>query len=350
MYYLYNSQLYRQDLRRTLEQVSEWNQLKNSAILVAGATGLIGSYIVDLLLTANKYLDTNIKIYAMGRNKARLQARFEGVETEKIALVEQDINEPLKFDKELDYIIHGASNAYPAAFRQEPVETIMSNILGTYHLLEYGRQHGGKRLLYISSGEIYGQGSPLEEGFQESYSGYIDILEPRSCYPSGKRAAETLCCSYCQQYDMDVVIVRPCHIYGPNMSAKDNRATAQFIENARKGEDIILKSAGSQMRSYSYVADCVSGLLTVLTKGQRAEAYNLANSHSRLTIAQFARQVAELSGHRVIFENPDRIALEERSPINRQVLDSKKLEALGWQGRFTPEIGIRHTLKILGII
>lgn len=349
MYFLYKSQLYIEDLKQTLEQVEVCDRLKESAVLVAGASGLIGSFIVDLLLTANKYLKTNITVYAIGRSKKRLQERFDGIETDRLLLIEQDINEPLEIDLPVDYIIHGASNAYPAAFRENPVDTIMSNILGTYHLLEYGRLHGGKRLLYVSSGEVYGQGSPAEEAFQENYSGYINILEPRSCYPSGKRAAETLCCSYYQQYGAEVVIVRPCHTYGPNMSVKDNRATAQFIGNALRGEDIVLKSSGSQLRSYCYVADCVSALLTVLIKGSAGEAYNLANPDSRLTIAQFAQRVAELSGHQLIFENPDPTALQERSPIDRQVLDSKKLETLGWKGKYDPEKGIRHTLKILGI-
>lgn len=349
MYFLYNSQLYKEDLKKTLEQVEDWRKLKNTAILVAGASGLIGSYTVDFLLTANKYLGTNIKVYAIGRKKTRLQERFEGIETDRLILIEQDINEPLGFDVPVDYIIHGASNAYPAAFREKPVDTIMSNILGTYHLLEYGRLHGAKRLLYVSSGEIYGQGSSSIKEYQEDYSGYINILDPRSCYPSGKRAAETLCCSYCQQYSMDVVIARPCHTYGPNMTEKDNRATAQFIGNALRGEDIILKSPGSQLRSYCYVPDCVSALLTVLIKGTTGEAYNLANPDSKLTIAQFAKLVAEVSGHQVIFEDPDLMALMERSPIDRQVLDSRKLEKLGWKGKYNPERGIRHTLKTLGI-
>ena len=349
MHFLYDSQVYKEDLEQAMKQVKDWNKLNGSSVLIAGATGLIGSYMVDLFLAANKISDTNITVYALGRDRERLQERFCGVKTENLIFIEGDINESLKLNADVDYVVHGASNAHPAAFREKPVETLMSNVLGTYRLLEYGREHRAKRFLYVSSGEIYGQGNSLEKEFSEDYSGYINILEPRSCYPSGKRAAETLCCSYSQQYGLDVVIARPCHTYGPNMSDRDNRATAQFIRNALKGEDIILKSAGNQMRSYCYVADCVSALLTILLNGAPREAYTIANKDSRLTIAEFARLVAAFSGRKVVFENPDLTALQERSPIERQVLDSRKIESLGWVGNYPAEKGIEHTLKILNV-
>lgn len=346
----YKNSVYMNDLENAVGQIGQIQTLKGSSILVAGASGLIGSYIVDVLLTANALYNTDIQIYALGRDFQRLKKRFEGANTNSLKYIEQDIQNPFTFQCNADYIIHAASNAYPKAFNEDPVGTMMSNLEGTYQLLEYARKNRTKRFLFVSTGEVYGQYDGKSEAYSEAYNGYLDILQARSCYPSSKRAAETLCCAYQKQYGVDVVIVRPCHTYGPNTTAKDNRANVQFIDNVCKGEDIVLKSSGDQMRSYCYIPDCASAVLTVLLKGMSGEAYNIAYSKAQASIAQFAHIVAEMTGHKVIFAMPDQQALSERTMISRQVLDSSKLEALGWQGIFTVEKGIAHLLKIVGCI
>jgi len=141
--------------------------------------------------------------------------------------------------------------------------------------------------------------------------------------------------------------VRPSHVYGPNITERDNRATVQFMENAMEGKDIVLNSAGSQMRSYTYVADCGAAVLSVLLSGICGAAYNIANRQSRLTIAEFARKTARQTGRQVIFKNPDDVQMAQRTPITRQVLDSTKLEGLGFTPAFDIETGIAHTLQIM---
>ena len=131
------------------------------------------------------------------------------------------------------------------------------------------------------------------------------------------------------------------------MTETDNRAHAQFFHNAIKGENIVLKSSGIQMRSYNYVADCVSALLSVLVQGNSGESYNLANPESRLTIAELAQKIAIAGNSRVVFEIPDSVDIENQSPISKQVLSSSKVERLGWKPAFSVEEGISHTLRIL---
>ena len=237
-------------------------------------------------------------------------------------------------------------NAHPAAFNGDPVGTIIGNVESTFALLEYLKKHCGKRLLYVSSGEVYGQGDVSISAFKEEYAGYVNALSPRSCYPLSKRTTENLCVSYWKQYGGETVIVRPCHTYGPCMTTTDNRAHVQFFHNALDGEDILLKSAGRQMRSYNYVADCVAGLLTVLINGEPGEAYNLANPESRLTIAQLAAKIAKAESKKVVFEDPTSVEIANQSPIAKQVLDTQKLEKLGWKPAFSIEEGISHTLSI----
>lgn len=344
---LYDSKTYISDLQEAARNTIGLEKLRNTRILITGATGTIGSFLVDMLLQYNKTEQANITVYAAGRSLERLKERFGSIETSALIYVRHDVLKPLDFNFLTDYIIHAGGNAHPAAFNRDPVGTIVGNINGTYALLEYGRLHGVKRFLYVSSGEIYGQGDPGLDFFDEGYSGYVEPTIPRSCYPASKRAAETLCASYSKQYGLETVIVRPCHTYGPGMTDTDSRANAQFIRNVLNGEDIVLKSSGSQMRSYCYIVDCATAVLTVLLLGNSGEAYNSANPDSRITIAGLAQIIAENAGRKVVFANPDTEDVANRTPIVKQVLSSEKIEKLGWKGKYTVERGIAHTLAIL---
>ena len=250
-------------------------------------------------------------------------------------------------DYEVDYVIHAAGNAHPLAFNSDPVGTIIGNIEGTYNLLEYTKAHGGKRFLFVSSGEVYGNGDLSLDEFKEEYLGAIDITSPRSCYPQSKRAVENLCASYSSQYELETVVVRPCHTYGPGITETDSRANAQFIRNALNNEDIIMKSAGNQLRSYNYIADCASGLITVLINGKSGAPYNIANPNVRITIAKLAEIIAKAVNKKVIFADPSVLDIANRTPIAKQVLSSKKLENLGWVPMFNANEGVEHTIKIL---
>jgi nucleoside-diphosphate-sugar epimerase len=344
---LYLSKTYIDDLQIAMLSTRMMEKLKNSSVLITGATGLIGSFIVDILIFANKNCQFNIDIYALARSRERLEERF-GVYKNNPLLhcVEHDVNHKAAFNFYADYIVHAAGNAYPAVFQTDPVGTIMSNVLGTYNLLEYANKYKSRRFLFVSSGEIYGQGDV--ELFKEDSSGYVNPIEVRSCYPSSKRTAETLCVSYAKQFGLDTVIARPCHSYGPNVTASDNRANVQFINNVLNRQDIVLKSTGSQIRSYCYIADCASAILTILLNGKTCDAYNIAHKGSIVTVAEFAEAVAEASGRKVVFEGLEDISKDEQTPITRAVLDASKLESLGWAAKNNIRTGVMKTLKILG--
>lgn len=345
--FLYESPTYRKDLLTAIGATKGIEKLRGSSVMITGATGLIGSFVVDMLLEYNRLEAANIHIYALGRSLRRLENRFDGAITEYLHFVEHDVNQKPKFDFQVDYIIHAASNAFPASFAEDPVGTILNNVFGTQYLLDYAKDHRAKRFLFVSSGEVYGQCDQTLEAFQEDFSGYVDPTEPRSCYPSSKRTAETLCVSYTKQYGLDTVIVRPCHIYGPNTTASDNRASVQFMNNAVQGQDILMKSRGTQMRSYCYVADCGSALLSVLLCGERASAYNIANPDARVTIAGLAEAIAETAGRTVVFSEPEPVEKGQQTPITYAVLDSTKLCSLGWKGNYTVKKGVESTYQVL---
>ena len=324
---------YRQDLDKVVQQL---NVPQEGNILITGATGLIGSCLVDLLMR-----HSFCHIYAMGRNSQRAEQRFADYwQQPRFHFIRHDICQSLECTENFHYIIHAASNASPNFFQQSPVEVMKSNLDGLCHLVEYGLSHHMQRMLYVSSGEVYGEGDGSV--FSEQSSGYIDILSPRACYPSSKRAAETLCAAYIQEYGADIVIARPCHTYGPYFTESDNRVYAQFIRNILNDEDIVMKSRGEQFRSWLYVVDCAVAMLLLLTKGNSGEAYNVANEESNITIRQLAEEIAKIGNKKVVFDLAEN---GNTTPITKAVFSTEKLNQLGWKPLFSIEEGLAHTIQ-----
>lgn len=319
--------------------------LRNKRIFITGAGGLICSALVDMLILMNCKNKLNLSICAAGRNEDRIVRRFSHWRYgQDFSFCRYDAMLPLKINAGFDFIIHGAGNADPAKFSEQPVETMLSNIEGTKNLLDLMRAAGRGRLLYISSSEVYGKKTGSEPYSEEDY-GYVDILNPRACYPSSKRAAETLCAAYKKEYGVDYVIVRPGHIYGPTVTTNDNRASSQFPHNIKNGKPIIMKSDGAQIRSYCYVIDCASAILTVLLKGESGEAYNISNKNSIVTIREMASAFAEAGGQQVEFDFPTDEEKASYNMMDNSGLTSDKLERLGWKGRYTMKEGAAETLK-----
>lgn len=324
---------YRQDLDKVVQQL---NVPQEGNILITGATGLIGSCLVDLLMR-----HSFCHIYAMGRNSQRAEQRFADYwQQPRFHFIRHDICQSLECTENFHYIIHAASNASPNFFQQSPVEVMKSNLNGLCQLVEYGLAHHMQRMLYVSSGEVYGEGDGSV--FTEESSGHIDILSPRACYPSSKRAAETLCAAYIQEYGADIVIARPCHTYGPYFTESDNRVYAQFIRNILNDEDIVMKSRGEQFRSWLYVVDCAVAMLLLLTKGNSGEAYNVANEESNITIRQLAEEIAKIGNKKVVFDLAEN---GNTTPITKAVFSTEKLNQLGWKPLFSIEEGLAHTIQ-----
>ncbi|MEJ7684898.1 MAG: NAD-dependent epimerase/dehydratase family protein [Segetibacter sp.] len=339
--------VYKNDLTLALSGVNDFDLLKDKKILITGATGLICSYLVDLIMYSNQYCGSNVQVYAMGRNEAFAKERFEDYRNlDNFVFIKQDVTDSFNFDYKFNYIIHGAGNATPNSITTDPVGTMNANYFGVYNVLEYSRKYSVEKILYISSSEVYGQGN--ERGiFKEDYSGYVNSLELRSCYPSSKRASETLCVSYNKQYGLHAVIARPAFIYGPTFNITDNRVVPQFLNNVLNGNDIIMKSEGQQMRSYCYVGDCATAILKILFHGNAGEAYNIANKNSNVNIRKVADVIANLENKKVIFELPDNKERASYSAVTNSILDTTKLEDLGWKGQYSIEKGLQQTLEIL---
>ena len=153
--------------------------------------------------------------------------------------------------------------------------------------------------------------------------------------------------SYLDEYGVDCVIARLSSIYGPTMKDDDSKAHAQFIKNGIAGQNIVLKSSGNQKRTYCYVIDAVSGLLTVLFNGRSGEVYNVANENSIATIAEVAQTVADYAGTKVIFDLPDDVESKGFSKPQNCILKTDKIKRLGWVGKYDLKTGICETMDIL---
>lgn len=347
---MYNA-IYQEDLRLIASfNAIPWDYLRDASILLSGATGMIGSLLVDALLHKNGEEGLNCKVIAMGRNTEKAKKRFDlWWNSPFFQFVECDVNqaETIPADLRADYVLHLASNTHPIAYATDPIGTITANIIGTQNMLDLAVRSKAKRFLFASSNEIYGENRGDTELFEESYCGYIDCNTLRAGYPESKRCGEALCQAYKKQAGMDVVIARLTRSFGPTLQLTDTKALTQFLKNGLNQEDIVLKSDGTQYYSYTYAADAVTGLLTVLLKGESGEAFNISDQSCDIRLKDLAKIIADLSGTRVIFDLPTETEALGFSKATKARLDSSKLHQLGWSARYSIREGLERTLHIL---
>ena len=347
--YLYVNPLYMEVLDFVERLVLPWEKLKGKAILLSGATGLVGSFFVDVILMKNAD-GLDCKVYALGRNEEKAKTRFsKWINDEHFVFIPYDINKPLIRPDlgTVNYVLHMASNTHPMQYSTDPIGTITTNIIGVQNMLEFAVEHHASRFVFTSSNEIYGENRGDVELFKEDYCGYINANTMRAGYPESKRCGEALCQAYKAQKGLDVVIPRPTRSYGPTMLMSDTKAISQFIKKGVAGEDIVLKSTGTQYYSYTYVADAVSGLLYVLLKGISGEAYNIADEKSDIMLKDLAAIIAKIAGKKVVFEIPNATEAAGYSTATKARLDGSRLQALGWQAHYEIYGGLERTISII---
>lgn len=329
---------YNEFLNNAIE-VNELYDLKGKRILVTGATGLIGSTIIDMLVNLNASFDSKIKIFAAVRNVDKAKKLFNSFMCyDYFDVVTYDATKEFTFEQDLDYIIHAASNANPQLYVAQPVETLLGNVFGIKNILEYAKVHNVENIIYVSSSEVYGSDDNRNKMISEDDYVGINPLITRASYMTGKRASENLCVGFLKEYGVNSVVVRPGHIYGPHVSKGDNRAASDFLRLATKHEEIEMRSAGRQLRSYCHAVDCASAILLLALRGRQGEAYNVSNKNSIVTIKQFAESVAEIGKVNL------NLGVGDTAAMSYSALNAQKLEELGWKAVVNLKEGIEEAI------
>ena len=249
------------ELTALVHEKNYFHFLRHQCILITGATGLIGSMFIKLLILANETHDLDLKVIGHVRSHEKAKNILgEYLDNKSLTLVDGSLE---SIDVPCDYILHGAAPTQSKFFVEHPVETIRTSFYGTEAMLELGRRQKVKKLVYLSSMEQYGV--PYESGqvMTEERLGYLDHLNVRSSYSESKRLCECYCKSYAVEYGVPAVIARLAQTFGPGVPVADNRVFMQFTKSAIKKEAIVLHTKGDSMSNYCYITDALTGLLTL---------------------------------------------------------------------------------------
>jgi nucleoside-diphosphate-sugar epimerase len=344
----FKSNLYLSEIKNIINNADILQILSNKIIVITGARGLIGSELIDTIMYANINNGLNCKIYGITRNIKASRERFKDyIDNENFILLNADINkDKINIDEDIDYFIQGASNTHPIYYATKPIETILTNTVGTNNVLDFAFSHNCKRFIFLSSVEVYGENKGDIDKFTEDYLGYIDCNTLRAGYPEGKRLGEALCQAYIKEKGIDCVIARISRSYGSGTLDEDSKALSQFISNAVNNEDIMLKSEGNQYYSYIYVADVVSAIIFLLENGKTGEAYNLTGKESDITLKELSKLVASIAGTNVVYDIPDESERKGYSKATKALLDTTKIAELGWHSQYSIKQGIKRTLEL----
>jgi len=316
-----------QDARLLLQLPLPWEELKNKRIFITGGTGFIGSGLVKTFCQINNLLPLNMTIGLLYRGVACPTPIAPCVRW-----IQGDISQDFIPERFMpDIIIHAASPANQRSILVDPAGVVNCNILAVRYLLE-SAQKSNAVMLFFSSGEVYQrQQGRITEVSAEALA-KNSLL---SLYGCSKLTGELLCEQYRRRYGIDCRILRPFSVFGPGEALTSGRCFTDFLRQALETHAIQVSSPGTQIRSYCYISDFVSGLLYVLLKGANA-TYNIGNEDNTCTILELARQIALLNGNTTV-EGPFGLA----AGTDSFVPDTTKLRQLGWQ----PQINLQTCIK-----
>lgn len=334
------------DIEIILNNPVDWEKFRNKTILITGATGRLGIYLVEALSKADIDWNLNLRIIAVARSEQKLRKVFgETLELPNISTVVQNITEPINIDGRVDFIFHTAGAASPKDFTETPVDTLWGHLSGTRNILELACQKKTEKVLYISTVEIYGEWKS-ENTITEEDMGPVRCDDARKCYPEAKRMCETMLASYEAQYGVPYVGVRLCHTFGPGISLDDGRSFAEFMKNVLNGEDIVLQTDGSAMRTYTYVADAIGAMLLAVTKGTE-HYYNVANLNNLISTREVAELIAGMDPKhkvKVQFANQGKQKLKFLN-YKLGIMNVDRIVNLGWRAQVGVSDALRWTLN-----
>lgn len=351
--YFMDSDIIEHDMQDIYSRNLEWRKLQGKTVLITGATGMLASYVVFFLVYLNERYGLDMHFVLMVRNLQKCRQRF-GIYVDKayVHVITSDINQPLTYDKKVDFIIHAASLASPQYYGKMPVEVAAPNVIGTYYLLKFAQEQNVSSFLFFSSGDIYGE-MPVGMGnITEDMGGVMDPLAVHSCYGESKRMGETWCAAFAREHHVPVSIVRIGHTYGPTMDVEnDPRVFAAFMKCIYHGQDITMLSDGTAKRPFCYIADAVAAFMLILLRGERGAAYNMCNSAEFLSMSELAAIMInlrpELELKIIKKQRASNVEYVENTGNKANKPIETKLKSLGWECHYDSRRGFRNVLDYL---
>lgn len=332
---------YLEEIKKILSDINLAN-FDNKTICLSGATGLIGSYLIDSLLINQ---ELKVKIIALVRNIDKAKERFSYFKNDsRLIFKEVNLMQEIDVNQKIDYLIHAASLTDPYNYATHPIDTMSVNFLGTKNMLDLATKSQSK-FMFVSSCEVYGKNENIL--IKEDEYGYVNILDPRSCYNESKKASETLCVCYQKEKNIEIVIPRLSRVYGPTMKIEDTKALSQFIKKGLNNENIVLKSKGTQLFDYTYVGDVVRAMIILLISKNNNIAYNIS-ANELIPLKDIASFIAEFTNTKVVFEIPDEIEQSGYSKSLTSSMDSSLfINEYHFKFKYLLFEGIKNTITLL---
>ncbi|PIR06530.1 MAG: hypothetical protein COV55_03280 [Candidatus Komeilibacteria bacterium CG11_big_fil_rev_8_21_14_0_20_36_20] len=311
-------------------------------VLITGGAGFIGSHL------CGHHLNKGHKVICVDSFfSGKKENIVSFLDNQNFKLIKHNIIEPLKQKfEQIDEIYNLACPASPLQYQFDPVLTLRTSVDGMRNMLDMARKYNAK-IMQASTSEVYGD--PLEHPQNEKYFGNVDPLGKRSCYDEGKRAAESLCKDYHDQYGVDVRIIRLFNIYGPRMMFNDGRVISNFILQALLTDDITVYGSGEQSRSFMYIDDLIIALdkmMALPSEKIGMRPINLGNPDER-TIQSLAEDIKNYtkSQSKIVHLDYDLIPERLGDPKQRCPDIARAKSLMDWQPTIDFKGGLINTIS-----
>ena len=330
-----------------------WHKMEGKTVLITGANGYVPSYFVHALMKRNELFDAQINVVALCRNEERALKKFKSyTHNRNFKLLIQDVVDPIECHSKIHYFIHAASPAGYYTRHENPANTFTANVIGCKNLLDLSRAESTESFLLLSSVDVYGRNLGSDRISEKDF-GYLDPLDPRNSYASGKLAAEGLCKSYHSQFGTPCRIVRPFQILGNGFDLSDGRLHADFMSQLLSKNCICLKGDGLPKRTFMYVNDAIVAMFLVMLRGTEGEAYNICDEDGELTVLELAKKMVQLKkgpDAEVKFDYTQRDRIEVKTVIPNVLGDASKLRSLGFRSEYSLQDSISRMMNAYGIL
>lgn len=338
------SELLREDLEECLRRTRPlWEDMRGKSIFLTGATGFFGAWLLETLFHANRTLGLQVRTTILTRHPENFRGALPHLASEpSLTILAGDVRSFAFPPATFDCIIHAATDASAKLTAEDPTLMFDTIVEGTRRVLEFARRTGTRKLLFLSSGAMYGTQPPEVSHIGEDTVSGPDPLNPAACYGEGKRAAEMLCALAAKASPIEVRIARCFAFAGPYMKLDAHFAIGNFIRDQLAGGPIRIAGDGRAVRSYMYAADLMVWLWTILFRGQPLRAYNVG-SEEAVTIAELAHAVSDALEPKVEVEI---LGAPGTAPAHRYVPSTQRAQKeLGLRCEVSLRESIRRTAE-----